>query len=266
MTRRAALPLAVALSACSADPSAAGGRLVDGRTGAAVAGVAVTLAPSDTACTAPLTTTDADGRWSAPGLCADATWTITSGDAGWYLPAPLPAGPDVTVTVWRAPPADGVFLVAGADALPVVTHTVLDTVRVFDSAEEVRFPVEIPGVVPRVRAGDALLVAGPILPDLTFSPLVPSPERRWFGNKDAPEPIDPWVYLGVKFTSDTTFERVTVVMNDAHVATAGGDRALRYVSAAALPAGRYALPTADGSRAFLFDFGDPPADVPATAP
>jgi hypothetical protein len=156
-----------------------------------------------------------------------------------------------------------VYVLSGTTATLVPSHTVLDTVRVFDTTEEVRFPVEIPGAVPRLAPGDALLVADGLVPELAFAPLVPSPERRWFGDKDAPVPVDPWVYLGVRFTSDTAFERVSVALDAARVASPGGPRALRYVAADALPAGRHALPNADGTRAWILDFGAAPAEAPA---
>ncbi len=259
----------LALAACRPEPGTAAGRLLDARTGAPVADVDVRLVAAGDACPPVTARTDAGGRWSAAALCGEAAWTVAPADPGWYLPEPPAAGTDLELRAWRAPPEPGVYTVADATIAPLVTHTLLDTVRVFDSAEEVRFPVEIPGVVPRIGDGVALLIVGDVLPTLAFAPLVPSAERRWFGTKDAPVPVDPWVYLGVRFTSDTVFERVAVTVDAARVTTVGGPRPLRYVGADALPVGRYALPTADGTRAFLLDFGDrPPAQAapPASAP
>lgn len=253
MTRGGAV-VALALAACAPEPGSAAGRLLDARTDAPIADAEVRLAAADDTCPAVTVKTDAEGRWSASGLCGEAAWTAAPADPGWYLPEAVPAGPDALLRAWRAPPDPGVYTVAGTTVTPLVTHTVLDTARIFDAAEEVRFPVEIPGAVPRISGDAALLLVGDVLPDLAFAPLVPSPERRWFGTKDAPRAVDPWVYLGVRFTSDTAWERVPATLDTAKLTTVGGARPLRYVPGDALPPGRYALPTADGARAFLLDF------------
>ncbi|MFN7144087.1 MAG: hypothetical protein ACK4YP_09940 [Myxococcota bacterium] len=266
MTRGGVLVAAV-LTACSPEPGAAAGRLVDARTDAPVPDAEVRLVPSNDACPTVPVKTDAEGRWSASGLCGEAAWTVTPGDTGWYLPEPVPAGPDALLRVYRAPPDPGVYTIAGVTVTPLVTHTVLDTVRILDGTDEVRFPVEIPGALPRIHGDAALLLVGDVLPDLAFAPLVPSPERRWFGTKAAPRAVDPWVYLGVHFSSDTAWERVPAPLDTTKLTTVGGPRPLRYVPGDALPPGRYALPTADGARAFLVDFGAAdPGPPPSTAP
>ncbi len=249
----------LALAACTPDPGSAAGRLVDARTGAPVTSVAIALVPSDAACAAPAVQTDADGRWTAAGLCGQATWTVTLGDPGWYLPEAAPVGPDVQLRAWRAPPDAGVYLASATAVTPLVTHTALDVVHLFGTDREVRFPAEIPGVLPRIDADTALLLVGDVLGATPrFEPLVPSPERRWFGTKEAPQPIDPWVYLGFRFTSDTEAERVEAAVDPAHIEHVGGPRPLRYIGAAALAPGRYALVTDDALRAFLLDFGAAP--------
>ncbi|MES2641651.1 MAG: hypothetical protein V4850_19320 [Myxococcota bacterium] len=250
----------LALVGCSPEPGTAEGRVVDARSGGPVVGVELRLAAREDKCPATTTTTDADGRYSVAGLCGQGHWTVAPVDQAWYLPEPVTAGPDVTLSVWRAPEAPGVYTIAAGVPTPLVTHTVLDVVRVFDTDREVRFPVEIPGAVPRIDGDVALLVVGDVLGHpLPFEALVPSPERRWFGTKDAPQPIDPWVYLGVRFESDAVLVPVGAPLDPAGIERVGGPRPLQYVRGAALAPGRYALPTVDGSRAFILDFGPPPA-------
>lgn len=257
------LGLLVTLAGCSPEPGTAQGRLVDARTDAPVADAELRFANRGDACPATTTRTDADGRFTVTNLCGEAAWTVTPVDPTWYVPEPAAAGPDMALRAWRAPEAAGVYLVEGDEVRPLVTHTVLDVVRIFDTEREVRFPVEIPGAVPRVDAGVVLLVVGDVLGErLPFEALVPSPERRWFGTKDAPQPIDPWVYLGVRFESDAVVVPVDAPLDAAAIERVGGPRPLRYVGGAALPPGRYALPTLDGTRAFILDFG--PAPVAAT--
>ena len=249
----------LALAACSHEPGSAAGSLVDARTGAPAANVAIALVSSEADCPVPPIQTDADGRWSVTGLCSQATWTVTVGDPDWYLPEAAAVGPDVLLRAWRAPPDAGVYLASATAVTPLVTHTAVDVVHLFGTDREVRFPAEIPGVLPRIDADTALLLVGDVLGDTPrFEPLVPSPERRWFGTKDAPQPIDPWVYLGLRFTSDTEAERVEATVDTAHVERVAGPRPLRYIGAAALAPGRYALLTEDTLRAFLLDFGAAP--------
>lgn len=266
--RAAALRLAPALApafagalaaGCTPDPTTAAGRLTDARTGAPAADVTLRLAAAAAACPAVTTHTDAAGAFRVENLCGEAAWTVAVDDPDWYLPEPVAAGPAVAVAAWRAPPSEGVYLLSGTTLTPIPSHTALDTVYVFETMEPVRLPLELPGAVPRVANEDVLLVAGSVIGELAFAPLVPSPERRWFGTKALPVPIDPWVYLGVRFASDTDYTRVPSPLDATKVKTAPGPRALRYVPADALPPGRHALPNAAGLRAWILDFGAPKA-------
>ncbi|MDP2316059.1 MAG: carboxypeptidase-like regulatory domain-containing protein [Pseudomonadota bacterium] len=249
--------LPVALLGCAPEPGTASGRVLDARSGAPLAGVELQLTASKT-CPPIATTTDADGRYRAAALCGQATWTVAPTDPRWYLSEAVAAAPDADLRVWRAPETPGVYTVSGVDLTPLVTNTVLDVVRVFGTEQEVRFPVEIPGALPRIDADTALVVVGDVLGETPqFESLVPSPERRWFGTKEAPQPVDPWVFLGVRFRSDTEFERVPTKLDPKGIERVGGARHVQYIGGAALEPGRYALVTADGSRAFLLDFGPP---------
>jgi hypothetical protein len=245
--------------ACAPPPGTATGRLVDARTDAPVPDVAVTLATTHDRCPPVSAATDADGRFTATGLCGEVAYTATPTHPDWYMPIPEPVTPDVTLRAFHTPATPGVYVSTGATVTPLVTHTVVDVVHVFDSDTEVRFPVEIPGTLPRISGDTALLVVGGVLGDAPrFEPLVPSAEKRWFGTRDAPVPIDPWVYFGVRFASDTAFTPVLATLDPAHVERIAGPRPAAWYTADALPAGRYGLLTADATRAFLIDFGAAP--------
>lgn len=256
------LAVAASASACKPEPFTASGTLTDARTQAPLAGVSLTL-QADGDCPAVEVVTGPDGAWSAPNLPCGPAWTVTPSDPGWYRPEPAPVGTATPLTAWRAPQDTGVYTVRGTEVTPLVTHTGLDVLRILDSTEEVRFPLEIPGTLPRVAGDTVLLLVGAPVGEATFVPLVLSPERRWFGTKEAPKPVDPWVYLGIRFLDDTRFERVTAMLDPAGVMDVGGPRPLRYIQGNALPAGRYALPTADAARAFLLELGEPPVASPA---
>lgn len=240
------------LLACTPEPGTASGTFVDAR-GGTIPNAELVFTASKTECAPKRATTDADGAWQVADLCGQATWTVAPADPLWFVATPPAAVPDTELRAWRAPESEGVYLIDGTSITTLTTHTVLDAAPVFGTTELVRFPVEIPGEVPRIDGTRALLIVGSD-PALTFAPLVPS-ERRVFGSKDAPRPLDPWVYLGVRFTDDTTHEAVVATVRPEGVTTVDAPRALRYVSGTALPAGRYALPTTDGARAWLLDFG-----------
>lgn len=260
----------VLLLGCAPDPETIQGHLIDARSDQPVPEAELRFTAQKNKCPEQRTTTDAKGRFSISGLCGKAAWTVAPTDLNWYLPAPVVTGPDLTgpeltVRAWRAPETPGVYLLTGTVVTPLVTNTVLDVVRVFDTDREVRFPVELPGVPPRIHADVTLLVVGSVLSDpLPFEPLVPSLERRWFGTKEVPKPVDPWVYLGVRFESDAVVEDVAAPIDPAGIERVEGPRPLQYVSGSALAPGRYALPTLDKSRAFILDFG-PPTKTPTEA-
>lgn len=242
------------LWAC-AEPAAVDGTVVDARTGAALPDLAITLAPSDDRCPPLAAKSDAMGRFTAANLCPGEPYRVAADDPGWRSPGPVETrGGAVDLRVWRVPAADGVYTLEATKLAWLTTNTAIDTATVLDSTSTVRLPVEIPGALPRIAGGGALMLAGgAIIDSLRFSPLIPS-EKRWFGTREAPQAIDPWVYLGVRFASDLEFTTVEA-RPDPPVDLDFDGRRLRVIGAGALPAGRYALAAPDGARAFLLDFG-----------
>jgi hypothetical protein len=251
------MALLIALLACTPPPGSATGTLVDARTHAPVPGAEIRLTTTKEGCPPIVVATDTDGTFSAEGLCGETPYTAAPADPGWYLAEPVAVTGSVALSAWRAPATPGVYTVTGPDALPLVTHTLIDRVKAFGTDTDVLFPVEIPGALPRIAGDTVLLVVGDVLgKEPRFEPLVPSPEKRWFGTKEAPAPIDPWVYLGVRFTSDTELVPVVAKPDPAHIVRVPGDRPLTYIDGGALSEGRYALLTPDATRAFLLDFGE----------
>jgi hypothetical protein len=244
--------LLIGLLGC-AKPGHVEGTVRDARTDTPLS-VDVTLTPDapSEACPA-LTLHPGDDGGFAGEICGNTRYTADIGDPGWRLDAPVPVTGSVDLRPWRVPDADGVYTLTGTELTWIATNTALDTARVMDSDATVRLPVEIPGSLPRIVGDTLLLLAGDVA-DLAFSPLIPS-DKRWFGSRDAPESIDPWVYLGVRFSSDTAFERVDASPTGATDRTVAGRR-LRMYDGHALPAGRYALAAPDAARAIVLEFGD----------
>ena len=131
---------------------------------------------------------------------------------------------------------------------------------------------------PTLRAGGDSWIAGSYDPVLKLYYLGTAQAKPWVAASRKMSPLDAalytdstlaldpktgkmvWYYQhvgGETLDMDTVFERVTATPDGAKVTTVGGPRPLRYVGGEAHPAGRYALATADGTRAWLLDFGDP---------
>ncbi len=254
---RLILLLSSLLVGCTPAPGAAAGRLIDARTDAPIAGAVVRLSTSTEGCPPTDVPSDGDGRFAATLACGGATYTAAPADPSWYLAEPSSVNLETELRVWRAPPDPGVYLLTGTTLTPLLSHTVVDSVFALGTEEIIRFPVEIPGVLPRITGDTLLLDVGAVLGGSPrFEPLVASPEKRRFGTLAAPESIDPWFYLSVQFVDDTTFERVEVTPEPHGILRVAGERTLRYTQADALPPGRYAILNSSRSRAFLLDFGD----------
>lgn len=243
------------LIAACAGPGALTVTVTDGRTGAPAPGVAVRLDAEG--CAAGPHLTDEDGELSVAQGCGDARVAVA--DPGWTAAPVTASGGRAAITAWQAPEADGVYLLDGRTLTPLLTNTAVDTLPLLGGAGQVRLPVEIPGALPELEGSRVLLLAGTATAALQWLPLVPGGART-FGPPEAPVPVDPWVYLGVRFREDGGTEPVDAGLDAARVvATEVSGRPLRYVPADALPAGRYALAAPDAIRALLVEVGAPVA-------
>lgn len=259
-----------ALAGC-ARPAPVTGTLADARTGAPVADAEIALAavPERDGCPATTARTDAAGRFAVEVPCPGA-WRVAVAEPGWAAEpveatAATPAAP-IAIRAWRAPEADGVYVLEGTTPSALVTNAGLETLRLPDGTAEVRLPLELPDPLPRLDGERVLLLAGEAAAPLAFAPLVPS-GKRWFGAPEAPVPVEPWVYLGVRFVeapgAPVRVEDVPATPDPAHVVeVVVAGRPLRYVAAGALPPGRYALAAPNARRAVLFEVVPAAGEVP----
>lgn len=245
-----------------ADPGTVMGTVLDARTRAPVVGVEVvaSAAKASDACRRFSATTDEEGSFRIADLCGGEAYTLQTAGTWQLAEPPTVAGaepPAQTLQAWPVPEVEGVFLFDGKQWTALKTHTAIETARIFGTDRTVSFPAELPGTLPRVAGETVLVVAGQALIEgLSWAPLVPS-GKRWFGDRAAPEPVDPWIYLGVRFIDDTVVEEVPPGLDMASVTTITlGDRVVRYIPAAALGRGRHALLTPRKNRAFLLEFGE----------
>ena len=88
---------------------------------------------------------------------------------------------------------------------------------------------------------------------LQFYPLVPDARRRQFKGKS----ITDHVYIGVKFTTDTKFERLSAAVDESQVERVmSGKRAFHFMSHGALAPGRYAVMADTDTVTSLVDSSD----------
>ena len=112
---------ALSLTAACASKGNFQGKLVDATTGAPRANervLAKATGGSDTACLSLEATTDAQGAFTINETCAELTYQLETADKTLSLDAPVsftggtPAAGSQDVKVWRAPRAEGVYLIA----------------------------------------------------------------------------------------------------------------------------------------------------------
>jgi hypothetical protein len=143
--------------------------------------------------------------------------------------------------------------------LGVPSETTLDTLPLLsDPTATVRLPTGIPTLLPRLDGTDALVLRGTLARDGRIEPLFPSPART-LGPAEAPVPMAPWSYVGVRFDASGSAVPATVTPTPAsvHEAELAG-HLVRTIAADALPAGAYAL-TYGAARAVLFAAGSAPS-------
>ena len=262
---RIAIATAAFLSACSPGGSYSG-TVVDGFTQEPREGVAVLAKSTDTsdmACQVREATTDATGAFSLQNLCGDGTYQISLGaehlmlDQAVTLEGATVAGAGIKLVTWRAPSGAGVFRLKDDKVESLRSFSDVATETVLGSDVKVRYPTMKPTKVLTIGANDRLVLSGKeTLTRMELHPLVADSGTRQF---EGDVSIQDHVYIGVAFTSDTEWDareakldasKITVVDN--------GERAVKYISGAALPQGRYALLGPKDSRTYVFDFGAAP--------
>jgi hypothetical protein len=252
------------------------GRVIDGLNGQPIPGpyrMKATTTSADVALSCQVfdTAVGADGSFKFDRLCPGTAYKLeTDRDDLWLVDVDeVPDGgfgQPTDLVAWRVPKGGGVYKLSGGELLALKTDAGVETVSIWKSPEQVRYPDPIPNKMTRIGPDDHLVLVGAsAIDDLKFHPLLESGTRK-FGDEKRAWSMDPWWYVGVKFTDDTTFERVEAPFDSSKlIDKEKGDRRARFVSGTALPAGRYAILRDDDRRMFLVEFGEPSAAAPAPA-
>lgn len=263
MTRPSAAFAALVLGGCSS--AAIDGTLTDGLTKKGVSDVRIvakaTSPDASMTCQAFETTTGADGSFAIDGACTGTAYALSLGDDSWWVPdlAEVPDGgaTGLALEAWRSSQGSGVYKLSGDSFDGVRTAADVKSETILNTEEKVRFPwPTVPSKVPLVKADEHLVLVGPKTVD-TFEilPLIKS-ETRKFGNKESWVTMDPWYYIGVKFTDDETFERVTATVDESKIISKkAGERAVKYVPGSAVEEGRYVVLAPDSKVVTIVDFG-----------
>ena len=206
-----------------------------------------------------------DGSISLSGLCTGSTAYQLSiePDKNYFLGETnmfdqgMKADAPITIKVWRAPNGTAVNILRkdGTTLDPVRSRQKVKSEKITDSEEMVHYPEGIKGV-PMMEAGEYLVLSGAANADLTLYPLVNSDERM-FKTEETEVKMQPWSYIGTRFTDDTTFERVGASMDAGKVVTVEKDgHIVKFIPTEALgEKGRYALWKDGSETAYLIDIG-----------
>lgn len=244
------------------------GKLVNAMSGEPIPDIRLLAKSEDTSdltCQVFEATTGSDGTFSLDGLCGGTTYTIRPTEATLLLEgvSEVPGGQPATgvqeVKAWVAPAGSGVYLLEEGELRSLSTKADVGSAYIWESDEEtVRYPKTLPKKIPHVGKDDHLVLAGSrAIKKMKFHPLVKSDERK-FGSREEPEESEPWWYIGVKFESDTEYERITVRPDKAKVLDVKVDDAhVQYLPTDALPPGHYALLADMDRRTYLVTFGPP---------
>lgn len=244
------------------------GRVVDGLTGAPVAGQHVLAQATEAAgmsCTSFDAVTDAEGRFRFEGTCPVGYALRPSGDDLWFAANDVIAADhkgELALELWRAPSSPGVYRLANGEFEVLRTPAEMKIRGLPGTAEKISYPSRIPEKLPVIGAGEHLVVVGRENTDtLAPMPLVPAPALRITEGElvlQQPE----WAYLGVKITPPSTVEPVPAAFDAGKVRMVEkGERAVKFVAHDALAPGRYALASPGDRRVYLLDFS-----VPGSAP
>jgi hypothetical protein len=252
------------------------GTVVDGMTGKPAGGhrLIATAIPED----APLTCKSfeaevkEDGTFLFDKLCGGIAYRVASDKEDLWLAEAneLPtddAAPPTELKIWRAPKTAGLYRLAADGSIePLTTDADVKRETIRGSTEKVRYPSTIPKAVKSIGPDEHLVLVGQETIDrIQIHPLVAS-DTRIFGDDATKVTMDPWHYVGVTFTDDTTWTASTATIDSSKVIDKSkDDRVVRYIPGTAIPSGRYAALADDDVRMIIVDFGAPPADAVAGA-
>lgn len=215
----------------------------------------------------------ADGTFTVEGACTSNTsYQLSLSDKDLWIAdnAALAIGAPsegLTLSAYRAPSGESVYVMSGSTLTLLKTSADVKTNKVLGTTEIVRSPSTIPAEPPLVAGGDMLLFVGKkTTTELKILPLVASGPRQFDDPANATT-VEPWSYVGIKFTSDTEFERLAPEPDASKVISKeDAEHAVKYVKSDALPPGRYAILKDKDRRMYIVDIGARPAADAAPAP
>ncbi|MEQ1565194.1 MAG: hypothetical protein ABMA64_06110 [Myxococcota bacterium] len=242
------------------------GRVVDGLNGQPIAGpyrVKAKAVSAEAAISCQFFDADvsAEGKFVLDQLCTGTAYTLeTDRDDVWLVDQDqVPEGgwaQPTDLVAWRVPKGAGLYKLSNGQLEALKTAADVKSEKILGSEERVLYPAAIPNAVTVIGPEDYLVLVGKAaVEELKIEPLVASGQRK-FGDATITWTMEPWLYVGVKFTDDTTFERVPATVDAAKVVDKErGERKARFVSGSALAAGRYAMLKEGDKRLYVFDFG-----------
>ncbi|MFH1466729.1 MAG: hypothetical protein ABIO70_20250 [Pseudomonadota bacterium] len=263
--RRLSLP-ALLLLAIGCQPAGSfQGKLVDALSGQPMADVRLLAKANgeeaDLTCQIFEATSGPDGIFNMQGLCAGISYALQPG-LDFYLiqgvgdiPGGQPSAGVKDLEVWRAPAA-GVYLLDGGKMDKQSTATDVESKNIYESEEKVWYPAKLPLTYTKVAGTQMLMISGQKnIEKLGFYPVVESGPRT-FGTKAEPDKDEEtWSYIGIRFTTDTEYERLQVKPDDSKIKKVSeGDRQVIYIPADAVAPGQYALWEEGGRRAYALEF------------
>lgn len=265
------LLLAGLLAAGCSSPTASG-TIVDGMTGEPIANtrlVANAKGPAGMTCQTFDATTNEQGAFEFKGLC-DGEYGLKLDDENLWM-AEVDTIPDggaenLDIKVWRAPAGAGLYRLSGGEIESIRAAGDIMKEKIKGTDELAHYPANIPNRVPVIGPDDHLVIVGKSAVEQTrIDPLVPSGPRI-FGDDEVEVKMDAWSYIGIQFTDDTTFERLTATIDESKLLTKEkGDRVTRYIPGSAIPAGRYVAWRPEGRGLVILDFGSSQQPVQAQA-
>lgn len=198
---------------------------------------------------------DAAGAFSV-AVCGGETYTVSFAPGGaisWRGEAvTAKAGDTVTLTAWPAGAEPGAY-VLGDGLTRLAAPLQLETAVVLPSRSTVRYPLEIPGTVPRVAPGQFLLLQGSEADDRLVA-LGASVGPLSFDRPNPPTEMGPWSFEGVAIDAAGVVTPLPAVAAEPKRELVQ-DVALTWLAAADVPPGRYLVGKPDGARAWMVDFG-----------
>lgn len=243
----------------------ANGSFVDGLTGKAIPEMRLIGSanePTSTSCSVMETYTDKSGAFTFKGLCADISYTLKPENENIWLAdgntIPAGGGDLGTIKGFNAPDGRGIYRVIGSDLASIKTNADIQTEPIWNNdTETVSYPAIIPTKPVAIPPDGHLLLTGKDnVEKMTFTPLLPSGERKFGNSKTTVIKMKPWSYIGTTFTSDTEFERKTAELDTSKVVKKSvGDRHASWIPGDALPAGRYVVHQEGSTRTTILEFG-----------